>query len=72
MVIPWARRLGRPAGEIEQLLDRWRELGIVFQDGDQSIHVVTHAANQNLIKIDQRTQAERDEEYVPARSYRNG
>lgn len=38
-----------PAGP--GLLDRWRELGIVFTDGDRYLHVATEAGNQLLLRV---------------------
>jgi ribosomal peptide maturation radical SAM protein 1 len=33
------------------LLERWRELGIVFTDGDRYLHVATEADNQLLLRV---------------------
>ena len=34
--------------DLARLLDRWRELGILFRDGGQMIHVAVEARNQEL------------------------
>ncbi|EEP74839.1 radical SAM domain-containing protein [Micromonospora sp. ATCC 39149] len=47
-----ARRLHRPEPEVASLLRRWRELGIVFTDGGQFVHVAPRAMNQDLLRID--------------------
>lgn len=37
--------------EVQQILDRWRTLGLVFHDGGQYIHVATAAGNQELVRF---------------------
>ena len=37
--------------QLRRTLSGWRELGIVFNDGDQFIHVATKATNQELLRI---------------------
>ncbi|MEV0442217.1 RiPP maturation radical SAM C-methyltransferase [Streptomyces spectabilis] len=38
------------AADVSALLARWRTLGLLFDDGGQSVHVVPHAANQDLLR----------------------
>ncbi|MEV5976693.1 RiPP maturation radical SAM C-methyltransferase [Streptomyces sp. NPDC052114] len=38
------------AEDVSALLDRWRTLGLLFEDGGQTVHVVPHAANQDLMR----------------------
>ncbi|PTA47534.1 RiPP maturation radical SAM C-methyltransferase [Micromonospora sp. RP3T] len=47
-----ARRLSRPEPELAALLERWRELGVVFTDGGQFVHVAPRSMNQHLLRID--------------------
>lgn len=56
-----AQRTSRPEPEVTQLLRRWRELGLVFEDGGQFIHVAPRPMNQGLLRIDSQG-AGRDEE----------
>ena len=37
--------------DLPGLLDRWRELGIIFHDGGQMIHVAVEAHNQELTRV---------------------
>ncbi|WP_172385401.1 RiPP maturation radical SAM C-methyltransferase [Streptomyces sp. MNP-20] len=38
------------AEDVAGLLSRWRTLGLLFEDGGQSVHVVPYAANQDLMR----------------------
>ncbi|WP_063792479.1 RiPP maturation radical SAM C-methyltransferase [Streptomyces atriruber] len=38
------------AEDVSELLARWRTLGLLFEDGGQSVHVVPYAANQDLMR----------------------
>ncbi|MET8682884.1 RiPP maturation radical SAM C-methyltransferase [Streptomyces sp. NPDC004732] len=40
----------RSADDLSALLARWRTLGLLFEDGGQAVHVVPHAANQDLMR----------------------
>jgi ribosomal peptide maturation radical SAM protein 1 len=37
--------------DLAGLLDRWRELGLIFSDGGQMIHVAAEACNQELTRV---------------------
>jgi ribosomal peptide maturation radical SAM protein 1 len=37
--------------DLSGLLERWRELGIIFSDGGQMIHVAVEARNQELTRV---------------------
>jgi ribosomal peptide maturation radical SAM protein 1 len=37
--------------DLSVLLERWRELGIIFSDGGQMIHVAVEACNQELTRV---------------------
>ena len=37
--------------DLAELLDRWRELGLIFSDGGQMIHVAVEACNQELTRV---------------------
>ncbi|MFI8930731.1 RiPP maturation radical SAM C-methyltransferase [Streptomyces sp. NPDC053474] len=45
------RRTGADSQEISALLDRWRELGLLFTEGEHVVHVVPAAANQELLRL---------------------
>ncbi|MGN9914126.1 RiPP maturation radical SAM C-methyltransferase [Phytohabitans sp. LJ34] len=62
--------------DVADLLDRWRELGLVFTDADQFVHVVPEATNYEMLRLpsalpvdppamDEAATAERREEVVP-------
>jgi hypothetical protein len=53
-----------PAGQakLPGLLERWRELGIIFSDGGQMIHVVADARNQELTRVSLRRSSARSVE----------
>jgi ribosomal peptide maturation radical SAM protein 1 len=38
------------AEDVSSLLGRWRTLGLLFEDGGQTVHVVPYAANQDLMR----------------------
>jgi ribosomal peptide maturation radical SAM protein 1 len=46
------RHEGVPAARIDELLARWRGLGIVFAEGGHVVHVAPAAANQDLKRLD--------------------
>jgi ribosomal peptide maturation radical SAM protein 1 len=48
------RRLGPTAPgptELDRVLDRWRALGLLFEDGGQLVHVVARDTNQPLVRV---------------------
>jgi ribosomal peptide maturation radical SAM protein 1 len=47
-----ARRLDIAPVTVDALVDQWRQLGIVFTDGSQFVHVAPVAMNQHLLRID--------------------
>ncbi|MFV8133092.1 RiPP maturation radical SAM C-methyltransferase [Streptomyces syringium] len=59
---------GSDAGTIGATLRRWRELGLVFADGGQYVHVAPPAVNEELLRLDhmRRTEAEAAAEAEPA------
>ncbi|TDD63708.1 RiPP maturation radical SAM C-methyltransferase [Actinomadura rubrisoli] len=46
-----ARKLAVNDGDVAKLLDRWRDLGLVFADGGQVVLTAVHAANQELRRV---------------------
>lgn len=61
---------------LPELLERWRELGIIFSDGDQMIHVAAEARNQELTRISLKRSSARSREarrfYTESRGMRQG
>ncbi|MEV0387411.1 RiPP maturation radical SAM C-methyltransferase [Nonomuraea sp. NPDC050643] len=47
-----ARHDGVTEGRVEELLARWRALGLIFRDGGQAVHVAPAVANQDLLRLD--------------------
>lgn len=45
--------------DLPELLERWRELGIIFSDGGQLIHVAVEARNQELTRVSSRRSSAR-------------
>ncbi|MFI7146835.1 RiPP maturation radical SAM C-methyltransferase [Nonomuraea sp. NPDC050022] len=52
---------------IDELLARWRELGLIFCDAGQAVHVAPAVANQDLMRLDGENLS-RGEPLVPALS----
>ncbi|MEU7741111.1 RiPP maturation radical SAM C-methyltransferase [Nonomuraea sp. NPDC049158] len=50
---------------IDELLARWRELGVIFCDAGQAVHVAPAVANQDLMRLDGENLS-RGEPLVPA------
>ncbi|WP_103961189.1 RiPP maturation radical SAM C-methyltransferase [Nonomuraea solani] len=46
-----ARHDGVTEDGIAALLERWRELGLVFCDGGQAVHIAPAVANQDLLRL---------------------
>ncbi|MER5771865.1 RiPP maturation radical SAM C-methyltransferase [Streptomyces sp. NPDC001985] len=56
---------GVTRARIDELLARWRELGLVFAEGGHAVHVVPASANQDLMRV-RRRPSRPDGPVVPA------
>ncbi|MGY3677690.1 RiPP maturation radical SAM C-methyltransferase [Streptomyces sp. TE33382] len=43
---------GRTEADVDALLSHWLELGLLFTDGGQYVHVAPSAVNENLLRLD--------------------
>ncbi|MGW1864752.1 hypothetical protein ACWCPS_04225 [Streptomyces mauvecolor] len=64
-----AKNAAREEREVQQLLDAWLELGLVFTDGGQYVHIAPSAVNEDLLRLDfmRHAQAALDAAEQPAR-----
>ncbi|QFR91988.1 RiPP maturation radical SAM protein 1 [Streptomyces tsukubensis] len=42
----------RPESAVQELLDRWLALGVVFTDGGSYVHIAPSAVNEDLLRLD--------------------